>query len=96
MITVSARVPEGLKKELDKYREKERLGKSVALRKLVSEGLKRWKKKRALKLLKEGKISFLKAAEVADMNVWEFSSLVKKEKITWIKSEKIKKDIKAV
>lgn len=94
MTTLSTRIPENLEEEFEEFREEEKLDKSVALRKLMSEGLEEWKKERALKLLREGKTTLSRAAEIADMNIWDFAELVKKEKVTWVKDERVKEDIR--
>ena len=47
MPTISARVPEDLEAELEAYLEAERLDRSTAVRKLLSEGLDEWRRERA-------------------------------------------------
>lgn len=75
--------------------KEESLEKSSSIRKLLAEGLHHWKKQRALKALEEGKVSFLKAAQMAGLSVWDFSDLVREKGIVWIKSEKfVSSDIK--
>jgi predicted HTH domain antitoxin len=94
-ISVSARIPEDVFKELEAFMREESLEKSASIRKLLAEGLQHWKEERALKFLEEGKISFLKAAEMAGLSVWDFADLVREKGIIWVKSEKfIHKDIK--
>lgn len=93
MSTVSTRIPEKLKKEFEKFRKEEKLDKSVALRQLMSEGLEEWKKKRALRLLSQGKITVSKGAKMADMDLWDFVELIKQKKITWIKDDRVKEDL---
>jgi len=93
MSTLSTRIPEKLKKEFEKFRKEEKLDKSVALRKLMSEGLEEWKKKRALRLLSQGKITVSKGAKMADMDLWDFVEVIKQKKITWIKDDRVKKDL---
>jgi predicted HTH domain antitoxin len=94
-ISVSARIPEDVFKELEAFMREESLEKSASIRKLLAEGLQHWKEERALKSLEDGKISFLKAAEMAGLSVWDFADLVREKGIIWIKSEKfIHKDIK--
>ena len=96
MATISTRVNEKLMEDIEKFMEEEKLDKSIALRKLIAEALEEWKKERALNLLEGGRITFTKAAEIAEMNIWDFSELVKEKKITWIKDrDKIKGDIEA-
>ena len=53
-----------------------------------SPGLNHRKQQRALKLLEEGKVSFLKASKMAGLSAWDFSDLVRDRGIVWIKSEK--------
>jgi len=47
--------------------------------------ISRWKKEKALKLLAEGRISYMKAVEKSGMNVWDFAEMVKERKIIWVK-----------
>jgi predicted HTH domain antitoxin len=93
-VSVSARVPEDVFKELESFMKEESLEKSASIRKLLAEGLRHWKLNRALKSLEEGKVSFLKAAQMAGLSVWDFADIVREKGIVWIKSEKfISKDI---
>ncbi|MGM0510098.1 MAG: UPF0175 family protein [Thermoplasmatota archaeon] len=95
MSIVSTRISEELEKELEEFMKKEKLDRSVALRKLISEGIDGWKRERAVKLLSEGKITFNAAADLAGMSVWALAKFVKDKKVTWIKDERIKEDIEA-
>ena len=96
MGSVSARIPESLESELDSFIDQEKLDRSTAVRKLLFEGLEEWKRERALDLLESGEVSFSKAAEIADMNFWKFSELVKDRKITWVKDDRVKEDLEAL
>jgi predicted HTH domain antitoxin len=91
-ISVSARVPEDVFKELENFMKEESLEKSASIRKLLSEGLQHWKEQRALIALEEGKMSFLKAAQIAGLSVWDFADLVREKGIIWINSEKFASD----
>ena len=52
------------------------------------------REQRALKSLEEGKVSFLKAAQMAGLSVWELADHVREKGMVWIRSEKfIKGDI---
>ena len=54
-----------------------------------------WREQHALKALEEGKVTFLKAAQMAGLSVWELADLAQEKGIVWIKSGKyISKDIK--
>ncbi len=93
-VSVSARVPEDVFKELEAFMKEESLEKSASIRKLLAEGLQHWKQQKALKSLEEGRASFLKAAEMAGLSVWDFADLVRERGIIWVKSEKfIRRDI---
>ena len=53
------------------------------------------REQRALKSLEKGKVTFLKAAQMAGLSVWELTDLVCERGIVWIKSEKfVRSDIK--
>ncbi|MCJ7479083.1 MAG: UPF0175 family protein [Candidatus Nanohaloarchaeota archaeon QJJ-7] len=95
MPTVSARLPEALEEELEDYMEEEQLDRSVALRKLLSDSLEDWKQRKALELLEEGKVTLTRAAEMADMTIWEFADMVREEKVTWVKDERVEEDMEA-
>ncbi len=95
MATVSARLPEALEEAFEEYLEEEHLDRSVAVRKLLSEGLDDWKRRKALELLEEGKTTLTKAAEMADMTVWEFADLLKEEKTVWVADERVGEDMEA-
>ncbi len=94
-VSVSARIPDDVFKELRTFMKEESLEKSASIRKLLAEGLQHWKEERALKALEEGKLSFLKAAQMAGLSAWDFADLVREKGIVWIKSEKfVSSDIK--
>ncbi|MFB6158066.1 MAG: UPF0175 family protein [Candidatus Nanohalobium sp.] len=96
MTSVSARIPESLEEELDRFIDEEKLDRSTAVRKLLSEGIEEWKKEKALDMLESGEVSFSRAAEIADMDLWKFSDLVKDKKITWVKDDRARDDLEAV
>ncbi|MDD5616205.1 MAG: UPF0175 family protein [Candidatus Methanoperedens sp.] len=94
-VSISARIPDDVFKELESFMKEESLEKSASIRKLLAEGLQHWKERRALKSLEEGKASFLKAAQMAGLSAWDFADLVREKGIIWIKSEKfISSDLK--
>ena len=87
-ISISARIPEDIYQELETFMKEESLEKSASIRKLLSEGLHHWKKERALKLLEESKVTFMRAAQISEISVWELADIVREKGIVWIKSEK--------
>ena len=94
-IALSARIPKVLEKELLDYMKFEHLERSTAVRRLLFRSLQEWKERYALKLLEDGKVTLLKAAEIAGLDIWEFTDKLKKAKIRWVSEEIIKKDLEA-
>ena len=93
MGTISTRVPEDLEAELEAYIEEERLDRSTAVRKLLSEALDEWRSEQALARLARDEISFTRAAQLAGVSVWEFAQLAKAHEITWVSSEHLEADL---
>ena len=87
-ISISARIPKDVFHELETFMKEESLEKSASVRKLLAEGLQHWKEQRALKSLEEGKVTFLKAAEMAGVSAWDFADIVRESGIVWIRSQK--------
>ena len=84
MGTISARVPDELEAELEAYLEAENLDRSTAVRKLLLEGLEEWRRERALRQLEAGEVTFSRAAELANVSVWEFTRLAREADVTWV------------
>ena len=93
MPTISTRVPEDLEAELEAYLDEERLDRSTAVRKLLSEGLEAWRRDRALECFADGDITLIKAAELADLSVWEFAQLVEDADIAWVSGDHLEADL---
>jgi len=91
--TISTRVPEDLEAELEKYMESERLDRSTAVRKLLSEGLEAWWRERALERFADGELSLTTAADLAGVSVWEFADLVADADDAWVSSGHLEEDI---
>lgn len=93
MGTISTRVPDDLEGELEAYLEEERLDRSTAVRKLLSEGLDEWRREQALERLASGEITLTKGAQLAGMSVWEFAQLAKARNITWVSGDHLEADL---
>lgn len=92
---LAVRIPEEIEKEILELVEREKLDKATVVRTLLEMGIVEWRKQTALELLRDGKVTFAKAAEVAKLSLWEFADLVKQHNIEWVRytSEEIEKDI---
>lgn len=67
MPVISVGIPEALKKEIKEFMREEGLEESAVLRKLLNMAISELKKEKALKLLAEGRISYMKAVEKSGM-----------------------------
>jgi predicted HTH domain antitoxin len=93
MGTISTRVPEELEAELEAYLDAERLDRSTAVRKLLSEGLDAWRREQALEQFSEGELSVTSAADLAGCSVWEFARLVEEADIAWVSGDHLAADL---
>ncbi len=69
---VATRVEEDTLKDLEEMEREEKLDRATALRKLISMGLRQWKLQRAIRLYSDGRVSAWKAAEMANLTLYEF------------------------
>lgn len=93
MPTISTRVPDDLEAELEAYLDEERLDRSTAVRKLLSEGLEEWRTERALERFANGEITLIRAAELVDVSVWEFARLAEDADIAWVSGGHLEADL---
>ncbi len=94
MALISTRIPEDIEKELKWYAEKERLGVTIALRRILEKGLKETKLEYALDLYKKGKITLMKSGEIAGLSLWEMLDVVREKRIPMQYTiEDVKKDV---
>ncbi len=83
-VTVSARIPKEMEREVEALMREEHLEKSAALRKILHMGLDGYRRERALRLLSERKVTLSKAAEVAKVSIWEMMSMARDRRIGWV------------
>lgn len=93
MGTVSVRLPDELEAELEAFVDEEHLDRSTAVRKLLAEGLEAWRMEQAIERLAAGEVTFSRAAELADLNVWDFAQLVREHDITWMADDDVDADL---
>lgn len=78
---ISTRIDKKTSDEINKLAKEKNLGKTIILREAISKGLEDLKLEFAIKLYKKGKVTIWKASEIAQISLWEFMDIVKKEKI---------------
>jgi len=93
---LAVRIPEEIEKEIQEVIEREGLDKATAVRTLLELGIGEWRKQTASELLRDGKVTFAKAAEIAKLSLWEFADMVKQRNIEWVRyrPEEIDKEFK--
>jgi predicted HTH domain antitoxin len=82
---LAVRVPAELEKEIIEIVKQEKLDKATVVRNLLEVGINEWRKQTALEFLQKGKVTFAKAAEIANLSLWEFSDLIKQRNIEWVR-----------
>jgi len=90
---ISARIPDDLEAELEAFIDAERLDRSTAIRKLLSESLDEWRNTQALETLERGEITFTRAVALAGVDAWEFARLARDRDITWVDDEYLISDL---
>jgi predicted HTH domain antitoxin len=93
---LAVRIPEEIEKEIREVVEREKSDKATVVRTLLEMGIVEWRKQTALELLRDGKVTFAKATEMAKLSLWEFADLVKQRNIEWVRytPEEIEREIK--
>jgi predicted HTH domain antitoxin len=93
---LAVRIPEEIEKEILEVVEREKLDKAAVVRNLLELGIAEWRKQTALELLRDGKVTFAKAAEMAKLSLWEFADLVKQCNVEWVRftPEEVEKEFK--
>jgi len=94
--TIATRVPKEIDKFLEKIMREEKLDKSTTTRKILEIGITEWRKEKAVELLRKGKATLAKAAEIAGISIYEMIEIVKEKKIDYIHitAEELEEDMK--
>jgi len=82
MSTVSVRLDKETIRLLDEVVDEEKSERSEIIRRLLHRALREWRVDRAVQLLREGKISVGRAAEVAGITVSEMLELATEQGVT--------------
>ena len=93
---LAVRIPAEVEKELLEIIEQEKLDKATVVRNLLEIGIIEWRKQTALDFLREGKVTFAKAAEIAKLSLWEFADLVRQRNVSWVRftPEEVEKEFR--
>lgn len=95
--TLTARVPEKLNEELDRISDEEGIDKSSLTRKMLEKAVKKHRVDKALEKYRDREVTMRKAAEIADLNLWQFIEEMKDEGLRQhYNEEDLEEDIRAV
>ena len=78
MQTITTRVPDEIYQDIKKIESEEKTERAEVIRRLLAEAIKRWKLKRALDTLREGKLTMRSAAKLAGLTYIEMMDEVEK------------------
>lgn len=81
MKTITTRIPEEDEKHLKEIEEEMGARRSEVSRRLIEEGIKKWREKKALRLLSDHKITLRKAAKIAGLTYLEMLDIAQEEGI---------------
>jgi predicted HTH domain antitoxin len=94
--TISVRLDEKTLRELEELAKEFKTDRSEALRRALAEGLKQAKFRRVVELLRQEKVSIGKAAELAEMSIYEMLEVIEREKIPYgYSKEDLERDLVA-
>ena len=97
---LATRVPMEIEREIREVTDYMDVEKAQAVRIILEIGISEWKKRTALELLRDGKVTFAKAAKFAKLDLWEFADIVRDRKVEWVKvrtgelDEEVRKAVK--
>ncbi len=94
--TIATRVPKEIDDFLTKIMKEEKLDKSTTTRRILELGIAEWRRERAIELLRNGKATLAKVAEIAGISIYEMIELVKEKRIDYIHitAEELEEDLK--
>jgi predicted HTH domain antitoxin len=93
---LAVRVPEEVERMIREIVEAEGLDKARVVRSLLELGIAEWRRRRALEMLRDGRVTFAKAAEMAGLSLWDFVDLVRRRGVEWVRfsPEDVERELK--
>ncbi len=97
MITISARIDEELAEEIEKIAKKRGIDKSAVMRELLRIGIREFKLKEALELVRERKVTVWKAAEIAGLTYREMLEKLREHNVPFpISEEELARELEEI
>jgi metal-responsive CopG/Arc/MetJ family transcriptional regulator len=97
MTTISARIDEKIADEIDRIMRKKGIDRSSAIRELLQIGIKEYRQKEALELLRKREITVWKAAELAQVTYQEILGKLREHNIPFpVTEEELKREFEEI
>ncbi len=94
--TIATRVPKEIDEFLKKIMKEEKLDKSTTTRRILELGIAEWRMEKAIDVLRNGKATLAKAAEIAGISIYEMIEVIREKRIDYIHitAEELEEEIK--
>ena len=91
---VSSRIPQEHFEAIEDMQEIERIDRSTAIARLLERGINEWRVDHAIELYRSGTISVGRAAEKADISIWEFLDILdERDVLTTYDEDELERDL---
>jgi predicted HTH domain antitoxin len=75
-VTVTARISKQVSDHINEISAEEKVNRSVVVRRLLDRGMRAWRATTALDKYGQGSVTLLKAAEIAEISIYEMIALL--------------------
>lgn len=94
---LNLRIPETIIQDLDQIAQEEQIDRTTVARKLLAEGIRRWRFDQALRQYEQGQITKGRAAELAGVTIYDILDEVRRRGLAAQYSlEEVREDLQAI
>ncbi len=83
---LATRVSKEVEDEIRDVMDFLKIEKAQAVRMILEIGISEWRKRMAIELLRDGRVTFAKAAKLAKLDLWQFADVVRDRKVEWVRT----------
>lgn len=92
---LATRVTKEIEHEIRDVMDFLKIEKAQAVRMILEIGISEWRKRTAIELLRDGRVTFAKAARLAKLDLWEFADVVRDRKVGWVSTPASELEVEA-
>ena len=92
---LATRVTKEIEHEIQDVMDFLKIEKAQAVRMILEIGISEWRKRTAIELLRDGRVTFAKAARLAKLDLWEFADVVRDRKVEWVSTPASELEVEA-